>query len=447
MFGPYIRNSEGKPGTQTPRWAWAPAAHSSRKDRPPAPTISIGNMNSVVLNPVPQITQSTSRTTPSAVTTPEPDSRAIGSSDELDVRPLERRQVVRAEQDALASERVVRPCLAPDLGVAQLPAHEQRRAQPPDPPDRPRVADHHRQRLGVVVDEPPPERLHPGHVPDRRPHHRRVGAVAPRQEPVAGPLEHVQPRRSLRDLRHELDRARAGPDHRHALAGQVERVVPPGRVEAHARELVDALDPRDRPAGGAARWRSPPRPPATSARPPPPPSTTTTPSSQRHDTTSTPCRTSPIDSEVPRHLLEIPEDLRLRRADPRPVAALRERERVQVTRHVAGAARVVVVVPRPADARRPLEHGHIVEPVPAQLDRSREAAEPGADDHDPQSAFPGHGTREKPTRRLRALQDPRARRLRAPARPAPPSATRSTPRAGRGRARPWSAAGAACPDT
>ena len=78
MFGPYIRNSEGNPGTQTPRWAWAPDAHSSRKDRPPAPTISIGNMNSVVLKPVPQITQSTSRKTPSAVTTPEPDSRAIG---------------------------------------------------------------------------------------------------------------------------------------------------------------------------------------------------------------------------------------------------------------------------------------------------------------------------------------------------------------------------------
>ncbi len=290
------------------------------------------------------------------------------------------------------------------------------------------------------------KRLYPGHVPDRRAHHRRVGAVAPRQEPVAGPLEHVQPARPRRNLRHELNRARAGPDHRHALPGQVERVIPAGRVEAHARELLDALHPRDRrlvelPGGDHHRVR-PPRPPVRRRHRP---RRRRLVPAARHDVHAVPH--DPIDSEIPRHLLQIPEDLRLRRAQPRPVPALRERERVQVTRHVAGAARVVVVVPRPADARRPLEHGHVVEPVPAQLDRSGEAAEPGADDDDPQSAFPGHRTREKPTRRLRALQDPRARHSRAPARPAPPSATRSTPRAGRGRARPWSAAGAACPDT
>ena len=48
VFGPYIRYSDGKPGTVMPRWACGPPAHASRSVRPRA-VISIGNMKSVGL--------------------------------------------------------------------------------------------------------------------------------------------------------------------------------------------------------------------------------------------------------------------------------------------------------------------------------------------------------------------------------------------------------------
>src|ERR1039458_7339871 len=47
VFGPYMMNIDGKPGTAIPRCACAPPAHAWRRSRPSAPVISIGNMNSV----------------------------------------------------------------------------------------------------------------------------------------------------------------------------------------------------------------------------------------------------------------------------------------------------------------------------------------------------------------------------------------------------------------
>ena len=57
-------------------------------------------------------------------------------------------------------------------------------------------------------------------------------------------------------------------------------------------------------------------------------------------------------AEVLGHALEVRADLGLARVGARPVRVGRERERVQVRGHVAGAAGIRVVVPRPADARR-----------------------------------------------------------------------------------------------
>jgi hypothetical protein len=51
------------------------------------------------------------------------------------------------------------------------------------------------------------------------------------------------------DGRAELDRRRASTDHRDALAGQVEVVVLPGGVEAHAGEAVRARQRRDYQVG------------------------------------------------------------------------------------------------------------------------------------------------------------------------------------------------------
>ena len=75
-------------------------------------------------------------------------------------------------------------------------------------------------------------------------------------------------------------------------------------------------------------------------------------------------------------------DLRLRRAQARPVGVERERERVQVRGHVAGAPRVAVVAPGPAEPRGALEQHEVVLPALLEPDRRAEAGKAGADDHD-----------------------------------------------------------------
>ena len=61
-----------------------------------------------------------------------------------------------------------------------------------------------------------------------------------------------------------------------------------------------------------------------------------------------------------RDVLEVGLDLRLRRVAARPARVRRERELVQVRRHVAGGARVGVVVPDAADALAALEDRDVV---------------------------------------------------------------------------------------
>ena len=156
VFGPYMRNSEGKPGTVIPRWAWAPRPGVAQLDAAGAETC-IGAMNSEARKPVLQMMQSSSRSRPSAVRMPRVGDLGDRVGDQLDVRAGQRRQVVRAEQDPLAAERVVGPHLGPQLGIGQLAAHEQRRAQRADPPHRARMADGQRQRLAVVEQVPAPQ--------------------------------------------------------------------------------------------------------------------------------------------------------------------------------------------------------------------------------------------------------------------------------------------------
>jgi hypothetical protein len=83
-----------------------------------------------------------------------------------------------------------------------------------------------------------------------------------------------------------------------------------------------------------------------------------------------------------RDLAQVRQDLLLGRAQPRPVAALRKRERVEVTRQVARHPRIRVVVPGAAEIVGPLENRHVPKSVPAQLDRRPDPAEAGPDDHD-----------------------------------------------------------------
>ena len=64
VLGPYITNMLGKPGTHMPRCACALPDQYSCSSRPSEPVTRIGNMKSVVLKPVAQITQSSSCSVP-----------------------------------------------------------------------------------------------------------------------------------------------------------------------------------------------------------------------------------------------------------------------------------------------------------------------------------------------------------------------------------------------
>src|ERR1022692_3976038 len=183
-------------------------------------------------------------------------------------------------------------------------------------------------------------------------------------DPRRGALEHVEVPHPLGDLGDELDRRRAGPDHRDPLAFQVERTIPLRRVEGRPAEPAG---PRNAGVGGqvqrAARGYYGPRPVAF---PPPRPGV------------------------PPRRLL-------LRREQPAPRRVQLEGVGVQRGGHVAGAARILVVVPGPPEVVAFLQDHEVVEAGLLQGDRHPDTAESGANDHDPghvwtitQPIPPGH---------------------------------------------------------
>jgi hypothetical protein len=100
-----------------------------------------------------------------------------------------------------------------------------------------------------------------------------------------------------------------------------------------------------------------------------------------------------LEAVVTRDRLDIAQDFLARRADARPVAALGERKRIQVRRHVAGALGVAVVEPRAAERRRLFEDPYFVEAVLAQLDCGGYPAEPRTDDYNAQPPRAGHRKR------------------------------------------------------
>ena len=99
----------------------------------------------------------------------------------------------------------------------------------------------------------------------RRPRARDVGehlaaslrerVVGPRHHPRGGALVELQRRDVLDDLGHDLDGAGAGADHRDALAGEVDAVVPLRGVERGARRsssrALELGDQRDVQTAGA----------------------------------------------------------------------------------------------------------------------------------------------------------------------------------------------------
>ena len=179
---------------------------------------------------------------------------------------------------------------------------------------------------------------------------RVIGRAAVRHHPRRRALEDVQLLDVGRDRGDELDRRGAGADRRHPLAAQVEPMVPARRVE---RAALEALQARER-RGSSARPAGPVPETSTRARTAPCEVSITQRSSPSHAAPRTSqsrrtCRRTPKSSA---HPLQVGADLGLAGVGARPVRVGRERERVQVRGHVARAAGIRVVVPRPADARR-----------------------------------------------------------------------------------------------
>ena len=74
-------------------------------------------------------------------------------------------------------------------------------------------------------------------------------------------------------------------------------------------------------------------------------------------------------------LLHVVEDLLLRRVAARPVVSRRERERVQMRRHIAGRAGVCVRAPDTADRLAALEDLEVLDPFLPEADPHADAAE------------------------------------------------------------------------
>ena len=189
------------------------------------------------------------------------DDRAAGDlrdrvGHEVDVVGGEGGVVVVGDQDALAAEREVRGDLLAQLGVLDpLPDVVERlllRGSGDLRPQRER-------RDGDLlrpVDARPVQPLQAGHVAQRLALERAVGAVVARDHPRRGALVDVEAPagrlQALLELGHDLDGRGAGADDGDPLAGQVDRVVPPGRVEEVALERVDPLDRRHLRRGEAS---------------------------------------------------------------------------------------------------------------------------------------------------------------------------------------------------
>src|ERR1022692_1123681 len=207
-------------------------------------------------------------------------------------------------------------------------------------------------------------------------------------DPRRGALEHVEMPDPFGDLGDELDRRRAGPDHRDPLAFQVQRTIPLRRGEGRPAEPAG---PRNAGVGGqvqrAARGYHGPRPVAF---PPPRPRVL---AGRDIPAPGLVVPVHPLDraavTDVLGHAVfarahpQVLPDLPLRSEQPAPRRVQLEGVGVQRGGHVAGAGRILVVVPGPPEVVAFLQDHEIVEAGLLQGDRHPDTAESGANDHDP----------------------------------------------------------------
>ena len=220
---------------------------------------------------------------------------------------------------------------------------------------------------------------------ERGPQPGRDLHVGPGMDPRRGALEHGQVRGLRGDFRDELDRGRARPDHRDPLAGQVAGVIPSRRVERGAAERRGPRDVRVR--GQVQRARGGHHGPRLVAA--------HFAVLNGHDgpAPGVVVPVHPLDrAAVPDVLVhtvlagahpQVVPDLLLRREEAAPVRVQLEGVGVERRRHVARAARILVVAPGPAEVIALVQDEEVIESRLLQRDPHPDAAEPGSHNHDP----------------------------------------------------------------
>src|SRR5207248_1890872 len=88
------------------------------------------------------------------------------------------------------------------------------------------------------------------------------------------------------------------------------------------------------------------------------------------------------DAVLVRAVPQVRQDLVPGREHPGPARVLLERERVQVRRDVAGAARIRVVPPGTAEVAGLLQDDEVLAACLLELDPHAQPGKPGPDDHD-----------------------------------------------------------------
>ena len=363
----------GKPGTVVPRWARGLPSQWSARQRPSRPRTIRPTGMSTTWKPVPNTSASTSISRPRG----EHDRvladllDAVGH--QLDVVAGERRIPVVGRQDPLAADRVVGRRLLDQLGVAQ-------------------------RALAGAVRPDLLEQLHALRLLDEAEHQQLAAGV---DRAAHEPLER-RGSRGTAAARRWSPAARCAASPTAACAGSRtaarRRARSPGRTGSPTRRC--RCSPRACPSGrrrgpsarsgtpgpGSARGRGSPGSFGSTSGPVPEISTFAVTSPwlvsirQRCAASSQPAPRTSVSSWI---FARTPKSSTTRsryarisgclRVGARPVRVGRERERVQVRRHVARAAGIRVVVPRPADAGAALEHDVVLDALLAQADRQSDA--------------------------------------------------------------------------
>ena len=298
--------------------------------------------------------------------------------DQLHVRPGQGRVPVVGEHHPLAAHHVVRHAPGAQLGVgdrgAELaPPHRHRRGQQLGRQDEAAG-----EQLAVEEDAQPFGLAHGRHPVEQGQLAVPVGPVGLGQHVRGAALVDVDVGGHLGDLGHELDGAGPGADHGHPPAGQVDLVVPAGRVPRGAGEVVpagdigqhgltelaDGADDRGRLQGFAvAEGEGPPRLVLVEL-------------GVRDPGAEAQVRAQAVLGD---QRVQVGQDLIARREAPGPAPGP-ERERVELRRYVAGQPGIAVVAPGPAQVIGPVQDHEVLEARPLERDRHADPAEAGADD-------------------------------------------------------------------